>query len=822
MRVALVAGHVGSSGVNPPGDHGGGEAATFGILRQLMDKYDTTLVVENGIYPSLDTAKDYGHEVSGTRWKNYGPSLDWLQAYDAMIVINHHRIFAPVCGINILYTFFPQNPKWDTTGYQYILADSHFAARWVKGYWGKEAEVVYPPIDLLGLNPQILSTTKGQPLKAMASQKKKQIVCIGRFFDVPGGNNKRHDIIINAFKQLFLPDWELILCGAVLDKKYYAKMRALAGDDKRIKFVHDLSRRSYVKLIRESSFVWSATGYGADKPSGQEHFGIFVHEGHATGAIVIAHASGGPAEMGALEWQEPSDLSEMTLNLIENKTEFKKTQRRSIALAGGYITSASENTIVDYLERPDIFPPAQQRRKIYMPDVKSSGIKIGIISDSIRRTYGFSVPAKQIALGLKEKGYKIATFGLQDPWTGQPDEIDYGVIFDHMPKGAVDEEMQLVNLSGLKKAIEAANDARIPVWRGWDTDPNGWGALARFMAVEKPDILYIQYDLGNARMILDLLRTNNVNIPLVVHVPVEGAPIVDNFVETLRLIKVMNGTPLLYTEWAATAVEEAGGPLCPWVHLGGDHASFARLKHSKRQKLRKAIGWDKRFVIMFGGRNKGTKNFTALFDTMKIVIQQHPKALMYLHTNPNDHIPNSSLPLGQLRSLHGLDDYVIFPPDLDDQGAGVDYEKAPEITAKDTDDINQVHAANLASMSLIERMGCADLYLNLSKVEGFNLWLVEAMGMGLPIVSVNDLSVQAEVLGDAASYVPARFWTTWHTGSRLAEIFPEEVAGAVGELIEDESYRESLAQRSLKRYQAFRWCDTVESIDEIIKDRMGV
>lgn len=818
MRIALLAGHVGSSGLTPPGDHGGGEAATFGILRQLMDYYDVTLVVGNGIHPALHTAKDYGYDVENAHWCNYGPSLDWLSSYDAMIAINHHRLYPPMTRLNILYSFFPQHKNWNVKGYQYVLADSHYAAKWIKGYWGTEAEVVYPPINLVGLNTQIFSVSEAEPGLGNIYQKEKKIVSVGRFFAVPGGNNKRHDILIQAFKSMFLEDWKLVLCGAVLDQAYYSRIRELAGDDDRIEFVHDLGRQDYIQMMREASFVWSATGYEATEASSVEHFGIFTLEGQAVGAPVLAHNSGGPKEMGALTWDSPKDLIDQTVDLINRPARYKKEQEAGLIRARNYVRDTGVgSTIVDFLEKPDLLPPAKNRRKIFVQDVRPENIKIGMISDSPSRTYGFSVPAKMIAKGLKRLGYGVSVMGLQDPWRGQPDVPDYGVIRDHLV-----EDVYTVGLKELEDAIDAANAAHIPVWRGWEGDLNGYSNLGRWIKEEKPDVLYVGYDLGNVRVWLDLIRQQGINLPIVAHVPVEGAPVIDSFIETLRLIKVMNGTPLLYTEWASQEVIKAGGPACPWVWLGGDHADFKPLRQEQRAELRKAIGWEDRTVLFAGGRNKRTKGAPAVFRTMQLLVEQYPDILLYWHTNVADHVPNSSYPLDEIRSVLGLKDHIVFAPDLGDQGEGVGYENAPGIEVPDTDDINEVYRENLKGMTLIERIGCADIFFNLSEIEGFNLWLVEAMGMGLPIVSVDDEGVQREVLGKAAQFVNVEHWDMWHTGVILAQADPVDAAQAVAEVIEDNELRSALVQKSLERYRCFTWQNVVSEIDGIIKERLGV
>lgn len=813
MKIAVLSSHVGSSGLNPPGNHGGGEAATFGFLHQLRRYYDVELIIPTGgIYPGIDNSKDYGYDVSQIKWSPIGPSMDWLRKFDCLIVIDHNLFHPPICKLNILYTFFPQYPNWDVSGYQYVVADSKFAAKWAKTYWGRDAEVIYPPINLEAFD---LAISGDNGVKVDTRSKKPVIASIGRFFEVPGGNNKRHDVIISAFKDMSLPDAELHLIGAVLDPSYYAKIRELAGDDSRIKFLHDLNRAEYTREIREATFVWSATGYEASQPSSYEHFGIFVNEAHAAGCIVMAHNSGGPVELGCMLWEDPADLASKTLEIIHDNELLRETQIRSIEQADRFLTEQASTTMIDLLNRAVAFSPDPEQFKIYWSSPRNSDIKIGVISDSPYLTLGFGNVTQQVVTGLLGQGFKVACLGVQDSFTGAPNEPNHEAVLDFL------NGYENFTFDEVQQAVTDANAAHVPVWRDW-AGANHGDLLARFIEAERPDVLYIQYDFGYVRTVVDVMRSRNIDIPFIAHIPIEGEPIIDGHIETLRLIRIMNGTPLTYTEWGAGAVKSAGGPAIDWVHLGADHANFAPLPEHRRNRLREAIGWKDHFVIAFGGRNKRTKGFSHLLSAMQMLENlQAGKFLAYLHTNVRDTMPNSSLPLDQITRLMGLENVVIFPSDLTDQRMGPDYETGTQLESPDTDDINQVYAENLKALSLIERLACADVFVCASEVEGFNLWLVEAMGCGLPIICVDDEGVQREIIGNAGIFVPVAHWDMWHTGVRLAQADPKDLARAIIDVNANKTLQCKLSQASLDRYENFQWQTTVDKITHLIAAKMG-
>jgi glycosyltransferase involved in cell wall biosynthesis len=84
----------------------------------------------------------------------------------------------------------------------------------------------------------------------------------------------------------------------------------------------------------------------------------------------------------------------------------------------------------------------------------------------------------------------------------------------------------------------------------------------------------------------------------------------------------------------------------------------------------------------------------------------------------------------------------------------------------------------------------ADLLLNTSIYEGFGLPLIEAMRAGIPVIA-SRASCFPEVTEDAALLVDPRC--------------PEEIAGAIDEVLNNRAVREQLVCRGLRRAQFFRW-----------------
>jgi glycosyltransferase involved in cell wall biosynthesis len=813
MKIAFYAGHIGSQGLVPSRQHGGGEMHTFGLLSILNQFYDVTAIVPNGVYPAFESAAEYGIDLQNLDWKPIGDSFEWVRAYDVLISMNHAQMAPPVCRRNILSVFFPQYPEWDVSGYDTIITNSQYTATWVKRYWGRDATAIYPPVPVRDITA-----------KTAGLEKQKSIVSVGRFFDVPGGNNKQHLTLLKAFQDLMRPDWTLTFVGAVQNAAYYQRVRDAAAGDSRIYFHHNLTREQYLELLGKSVFIWAATGYEAKKPSSKEHFGIFPVEGMAAGCIPIVHNSGGTPETGCLTWDSPQELIDITKELQSDPEKLVALINEMPQRALRFDIEERVKDVIEVIERPIVLNNHDWQSKIFLPELKPEDIKVGIMSDSPMTTTGFGTVSHAVVRGLMKRGFRVVSFGIQDPQTTYPrlNPPDMEALLDKV-LGKFD--LRKTSRQTLQQALveELHKIEPCTVWRGCRHDSGNWDALEDFIRIERPDVLYLNYDPGNVRLMIDHLRDIKCSAPIVAYMPIEGKPVIAQYIELLRLIKVLNGKPILYTRYGVEAVKEAGGPACQYLYHGADHAAFQVLPEEQRRQLRLALGWENKRVLMFVGRNKRTKGFGTLLQTAKLLKESgHREFVWYLHTSPYDMMQNSSMPLDQMALDMGIEDVIVFPPDFN-QLKGIPYD-SPAFTgqAKVTEgDVGGARRAILSSLSLIERYNLADIYVNMSELEGFGLPTLEAMGCGLPVISVDDQGVQKEVLGNAPVYVPVSHWDpSWHTGAKLAQANPMNVAEAILKVSKDDKLRMSMSIESREQWAKYKWDDTVNGLMKAILEQI--
>lgn len=142
-----------------------------------------------------------------------------------------------------------------------LIAISKYVAKRIRKYYNKEAEVIYPPVEIDRFE--------------LETKKDNYYVTVGRL--VP---YKRFDLIIKAFR--LMPDKKLIVIG---DGPELKKLKRNAS--KNIEFL-GWQPDSVVKLYLQKAkgFIYAAL----------EDFGIAVIEAQACGTPVIVYGKGGTLE----------------------------------------------------------------------------------------------------------------------------------------------------------------------------------------------------------------------------------------------------------------------------------------------------------------------------------------------------------------------------------------------------------------------------------------------------------------------------------------------------------------------------------------------
>ncbi|MEI6242483.1 MAG: glycosyltransferase family 4 protein [Chlamydiota bacterium] len=184
--------------------------------------------------------------------------------------------------------------QWDQNSASRVdafIANSHYIAKRIKKTYGKEATVIYPPVDTLSFSLE----TKKEPFYLTASRM------------VP---YKKIDLIVEAFASM--PDKKLVVIG---DGPEFSKIKSKAKKNiELLGYQPDAVLKQY--LQKAKAFVFAA----------REDFGILPVEAQCSGTPVIAYGKGGVLET-VIPHQTGLFFHEQTQeSLYQAIQEFEKTE----------------------------------------------------------------------------------------------------------------------------------------------------------------------------------------------------------------------------------------------------------------------------------------------------------------------------------------------------------------------------------------------------------------------------------------------------------------------------------------------------------------
>ena len=284
---------------------GGGERYLLTIVAMLSKTHRVALAITHP-YSTLrlrSLGAEFGLDLSNVTLVT-DPELENVDTPDIQVVMGNH-ITPAVYGRgrrNIFHCQFPfpfaapltADDRAKLASYDRIVVNSRFTAMHIAASLDAlqlpsiEVDVVMPPVPQLSSGPKVVN----------------RILTVGRFFK--GGHSKRHDLLIDAFRQLVArspESVELHIAGSSTphssDLLYLAELME-AARDLPVQFHVNASAHDLERLYASASVYWHGTGLGTDliaTPWAAEHFGITVVEAMSAEAVPFALASGGPREI---------------------------------------------------------------------------------------------------------------------------------------------------------------------------------------------------------------------------------------------------------------------------------------------------------------------------------------------------------------------------------------------------------------------------------------------------------------------------------------------------------------------------------------------
>jgi glycosyltransferase involved in cell wall biosynthesis len=228
--------------------------------------------------------------------------------------------YGPRQTLAVRYPWLLRNPK-DLSflqAYDTVMANSEFTRGWIDTLWHRDADVLFPPIQVQRLHP--------------AAQREKAVITVGRFFAPGLGHAKRQlemvEFFVRGWRAGRLPDWKLYVVGGMEDSQrgYVEQVRA-AGAGAPVEVITNAPRPQVEQLLSTSSVFWSATGYGIPEkkaPWASEHFGMTTVEAMAGGCVPVVIDRAGQKEIvrqgvDGFRWTTEAELLARTVEVAQDE-----------------------------------------------------------------------------------------------------------------------------------------------------------------------------------------------------------------------------------------------------------------------------------------------------------------------------------------------------------------------------------------------------------------------------------------------------------------------------------------------------------------------
>jgi glycosyltransferase involved in cell wall biosynthesis len=257
-------------------------------------------------------------EPGGADRRELGVAVSRMRLTGISRSLSPHRRVLTYLGIRFPWL---RNDPYDLRfldTYSAVLANSEYTRGYIKQWWKRDAQVLFPPIATDKLHP--------------AAPREKLILTVGRFFSPGLGHAKRQLEMVTWFGEMhragLLDGWRMAVVGGCEGSQlpYLQQVKdAAAGLPVEI---HPNAPRSLVQeLLTSASIFWSATGYaeGDNRPWAAEHFGMTTVEAMAGGCVPVVIDKAGQKEIitpgiDGYRWQSPAQLKELTARVANDES----------------------------------------------------------------------------------------------------------------------------------------------------------------------------------------------------------------------------------------------------------------------------------------------------------------------------------------------------------------------------------------------------------------------------------------------------------------------------------------------------------------------
>lgn len=413
-------------------------------------------------------------------------------------------------------------------------------------------------------------------------------------------------------------------------------------------------------------------------------------------------------------------------------------------------------------------------------------IRIAYIGDSPFIFSGFGVVANAILSRIPKDEFEISALGTMYPY--RPKDTKY--IDDY-------EATCIHDLMGYKSAID-------------------------FIRHTDPDIMFFIGDPGTLYNRFQTLMLSGIvgRFPMVTYFPIEGAPPSPVYAEQAMRAQ----EPVTYTKWGKEILYQTpiDGVPCEvdYIYHGADHANFRPYDEDTKMALKRAVGWEDKFVIGMVGMNKRTNRQPALLQAaLELKRRGRKDFIIYMHCQSSGESVLQGWELGWQIESYDVEDVIQVKPDQKEHK----YIARPREGTldfalglgrpKDADEARH----NLSILDFISLLNLFDVYIDPASAHGWNLPACEAARCGVPIITVDDRFARSEIFSSCAYMMQPTAYDHWHTGAILPLVSPKAIADAIEDMWDNEDKRKQYAKSCKERFDALKWQDSTDKFIDKFK-----
>ncbi len=342
---------------------GGGEKYMLTIAETLLrNNYDVTIIAQTAAFDKEDISRYYHVNIDTAKIRFVDGDVKALRAsaelvsreFDICIYITNYRFFNSHARQTFAVLQIPYGSisipsiAWKAIRGSLKEAGKDFVRlQLLNKLQETQAVLVYSQfvhdaLDIIHNVPSTILSPAIDDFFVPGTTKERVILSVGRFFRGLY-NDKRHDILIEAFKQLCkrLPNttWQYRLVGSCASdassQEYLAQLRESARGFPiyfHINTPYDELKRHY----NEATLFWHAAGFGVDErrhPERAEHFGMSTLEAMSACAVPVVINRGGQKEIvshgeSGYLWENLDELVGHSVTLLSDQAMLTTLQSK--------------------------------------------------------------------------------------------------------------------------------------------------------------------------------------------------------------------------------------------------------------------------------------------------------------------------------------------------------------------------------------------------------------------------------------------------------------------------------------------------------------